>query len=107
MVGFVHKKYSWEAFIYTHMHSLSLSLSHTHSSESSDNRYSLFAVVNHSGSLFNGHYTCFVRQQQDQVGHMIAHMTSHDRSCDITCTIVNILWNSLFVVCVFHAVVQV
>jgi ubiquitin carboxyl-terminal hydrolase 22/27/51 len=35
-------------------------------SESSDNRYSLFAVVNHSGSLFNGHYTCFIRQQQDQ-----------------------------------------
>lgn len=35
-------------------------------SSSSDNRYSLFAVVNHSGSLFNGHYTCYVRQQQDQ-----------------------------------------
>jgi len=36
------------------------------SSASSDNRYSLFAVVNHSGSLHNGHYTCYVRQQQDQ-----------------------------------------
>ena len=47
-------------------------LSHC-SSESSDNRYSLFAVVNHSGSLFNGHYTCFVRQQQDQV---INHVTT-------------------------------
>ena len=30
-------------------------------------RYSLFAVVNHSGSLHNGHYTCFIRPQQDQV----------------------------------------
>ena len=37
------------------------------SSDSSDNRYSLFAVVNHSGSLYNGHYTCYIRQQQDQV----------------------------------------
>ena len=31
-----------------------------------DNRYSLFAVVNHSGSIHNGHYTCFIRQQDDQ-----------------------------------------
>ena len=30
-------------------------------------RYSLFAVVNHSGSLHNGHYTCYIRPQQDQV----------------------------------------
>ncbi|XP_060521223.1 ubiquitin carboxyl-terminal hydrolase nonstop [Cylas formicarius] len=31
-----------------------------------DNRYSLFAVVNHCGSNFSGgHYTAFVRQQQD------------------------------------------
>jgi ubiquitin carboxyl-terminal hydrolase 22/27/51 len=37
------------------------------SSASSDNRYSLFAVVNHSGSLHNGHYTCYIRPQQDQV----------------------------------------
>lgn len=36
------------------------------SSSSSDNRYSLFAVVNHSGSLHNGHYTCYIRPQQDQ-----------------------------------------
>ena len=33
--------------------------------------YSLFAVVNHSGSLHNGHYTCYVRQQQDQVTRTI------------------------------------
>lgn len=38
----------------------------TRSSTSSDNRYSLFAVVNHSGSLHNGHYTCYIRQHQDQ-----------------------------------------
>lgn len=36
------------------------------SSSTCDNRYSLFAVVNHSGSLHNGHYTCYIRQQQDQ-----------------------------------------
>ena len=30
-------------------------------------RYSLFAVVNHSGTLEVGHYTCFVRQKKDQV----------------------------------------
>lgn len=33
---------------------------------SSDNRYSLFAVINHSGNSINaGHYTAFVRQQHD------------------------------------------
>jgi ubiquitin carboxyl-terminal hydrolase 22/27/51 len=31
-----------------------------------DYRYSLFAVVNHSGSIHNGHYTCFIRQQDEQ-----------------------------------------
>ncbi|XP_075231487.1 ubiquitin carboxyl-terminal hydrolase nonstop isoform X2 [Lycorma delicatula] len=31
-----------------------------------DNRYSLFAVVNHEGSFFGGHYTAFIRQQHDQ-----------------------------------------
>lgn len=35
-------------------------------STNSDNRYTLYAVVNHNGSLHNGHYTCFIRQQQDQ-----------------------------------------
>jgi len=29
-----------------------------------DSKYSLFAVVNHSGTLEVGHYTCFIRQQQ-------------------------------------------
>ncbi|XP_071813445.1 ubiquitin carboxyl-terminal hydrolase 22-like [Apostichopus japonicus] len=32
----------------------------------SDNRYSLFAVVNHLGTLDHGHYTCYVRQHRDQ-----------------------------------------
>jgi len=31
----------------------------------SDNRYSLFAVINHLGSLDAGHYTAFVRQQNN------------------------------------------
>lgn len=30
-----------------------------------DNRYSLFAVINHDGSLDTGHYTAFIRQQHD------------------------------------------
>lgn len=29
------------------------------------NQYSLFAVVNHTGSTESGHYTCFVRHQHD------------------------------------------
>ena len=29
-------------------------------------RYSLFAVVNHHGTIETGHYTCFVRQHRDQ-----------------------------------------
>lgn len=29
------------------------------------NRYSLFAVVNHTGSTESGHYTCYVRHQRD------------------------------------------
>ena len=28
--------------------------------------YLLFAVVNHSGSIFQGHYTCFIRLLEDQ-----------------------------------------
>lgn len=31
-----------------------------------ENKYSLFAVVNHSGTLEVGHYTCFIRQMKDQ-----------------------------------------
>ncbi|GLH06105.1 hypothetical protein R5R35_010104 [Gryllus longicercus] len=30
-----------------------------------DNRYSLFAVINHLGTLDGGHYTAFIRQQQN------------------------------------------
>ncbi|CAH0388905.1 unnamed protein product [Bemisia tabaci] len=33
---------------------------------SEDNRYSLFAVVNHIGSLDLGHYTAFIRHKKDQ-----------------------------------------
>lgn len=29
-------------------------------------RYSLFAVVNHQGTLESGHYTSFIRQHKDQ-----------------------------------------
>ena len=29
-------------------------------------RYSLFAVVNHSGTIECGHYTCFIRQHKNQ-----------------------------------------
>lgn len=29
-------------------------------------RYCLFAVVNHSGTIETGHYTCYIRQQRDQ-----------------------------------------
>ncbi|XP_067005942.1 ubiquitin carboxyl-terminal hydrolase 22 isoform X2 [Anabrus simplex] len=36
------------------------------SSLHSDNRYSLFAVINHVGSLDAGHYTAFIRQQRGQ-----------------------------------------
>uniref|UniRef100_A0A673XVZ4 Ubiquitin carboxyl-terminal hydrolase n=1 Tax=Salmo trutta TaxID=8032 RepID=A0A673XVZ4_SALTR len=31
-----------------------------------DNKYSLFAVVNHQGTLESGHYTTFIRQHMDQ-----------------------------------------
>ena len=30
------------------------------------NRYCLFAVVNHSGTIETGHYTAFIRQHRDQ-----------------------------------------
>ncbi|XP_060063391.1 ubiquitin carboxyl-terminal hydrolase 22-like [Ylistrum balloti] len=33
---------------------------------SCDNKYSLFAVVNHMGTIESGHYTCFIRQLKDQ-----------------------------------------
>ncbi|XP_012891204.1 PREDICTED: ubiquitin carboxyl-terminal hydrolase 51 isoform X1 [Dipodomys ordii] len=33
---------------------------------SDENKYSLFAVINHHGTLESGHYTSFIRQQEDQ-----------------------------------------
>ncbi|KAM8895663.1 LOW QUALITY PROTEIN: ubiquitin carboxyl-terminal hydrolase 51 [Lycaon pictus] len=33
---------------------------------SNENKYSLFAVINHHGTLESGHYTSFIRQQKDQ-----------------------------------------
>uniref|UniRef100_A0A915JE60 Ubiquitin carboxyl-terminal hydrolase n=1 Tax=Romanomermis culicivorax TaxID=13658 RepID=A0A915JE60_ROMCU len=30
------------------------------------NKYALFAVVNHSGNMDSGHYTCYVRQMKEQ-----------------------------------------
>ncbi|VDI11999.1 ubiquitin carboxyl-terminal hydrolase 22/27/51 [Mytilus galloprovincialis] len=33
---------------------------------SCDNKYSLFAVVNHMGTIECGHYTCYIRQHKDQ-----------------------------------------
>ncbi|XP_045105886.1 ubiquitin carboxyl-terminal hydrolase 22-like isoform X3 [Portunus trituberculatus] len=47
-----------------------------------NNRYSLFAVVNHVGSLDAGHYTAYVRQHRDQWykcdDHMITRATIQD-----------------------------
>ena len=47
---------------------------------SSKNRYSLYAVVNHLGTLDSGHYTCFIRQHKDQWfkcdDHMITKASS-------------------------------
>ncbi|KAL8604508.1 hypothetical protein ACOMHN_015792 [Nucella lapillus] len=47
-----------------------------------DNKYSLFAVVNHSGTIESGHYTCFIRLPSDQwfkcEDHMITEASSED-----------------------------
>ncbi|XP_018016624.1 ubiquitin carboxyl-terminal hydrolase 22, partial [Hyalella azteca] len=47
-----------------------------------NNRYSLFAVVNHVGSLDAGHYTAYVRQHRDQWyqcdDHLITRATIQD-----------------------------
>lgn len=43
-----------------------MSRSTTESSFPPDNRYSLFAVINHKGiSIGGGHYIAYVRQQRD------------------------------------------
>ena len=43
-------------------------------------RYSLFAVVNHSGTIESGHYTCFIRSYKDQwfkcEDHVVTRATS-------------------------------
>jgi len=43
-----------------------LSTKYTTTKLSLDNKYSLFAVVNHQGTLEVGHYTCFIRQRKGQ-----------------------------------------
>ncbi|CAC5394424.1 USP22_27_51 [Mytilus coruscus] len=43
---------------------------------SCDNKYSLFAVVNHMGTIECGHYTCYIRQHKDQWFKCDDHMIS-------------------------------
>ena len=45
-----------------HINSMSFFISDT----STDNMYTLFAVINHIGNLEAGHYTSFVRQHKDR-----------------------------------------
>ncbi|XP_011634474.1 ubiquitin carboxyl-terminal hydrolase 22 [Pogonomyrmex barbatus] len=49
----------------------------------SDNRYSLFAVINHEGSLETGHYTAFIRQQRDQWFKCNDHLITRARLKDV------------------------
>ncbi|KAJ8664475.1 hypothetical protein QAD02_006137 [Eretmocerus hayati] len=49
----------------------------------SDNRYSLFAVINHEGSLETGHYTAFIRQQRDQWFKCDDHLITRARLKDV------------------------
>ncbi|KAL5018944.1 hypothetical protein ScPMuIL_004666 [Solemya velum] len=44
---------------------------------SCDNKYSLFAVVNHSGTIETGHYTCYIRQHKDQWFKCDDHMITN------------------------------
>ncbi|CAG2182500.1 unnamed protein product [Oppiella nova] len=39
---------------------------YTNGVANNDNKYCLFAVVNHSGTIETGHYTAFIRQHRDQ-----------------------------------------
>lgn len=48
-----------------------------------DNRYSLFAVINHEGSLETGHYTAFIRQQRDQWFKCDDHLITRARLKDV------------------------
>lgn len=49
----------------------------------SDNKYSLFAVINHEGSLETGHYTAFIRQQRDQWFKCDDHLITRARLKDV------------------------
>ncbi|XP_046754069.1 ubiquitin carboxyl-terminal hydrolase 22 isoform X1 [Diprion similis] len=49
----------------------------------SDNRYSLFAVINHEGSLETGHYTAFIRQQRDQWFKCDDHLITRAKLKDV------------------------
>lgn len=46
-------------------------------------RYSLFAVINHEGSLETGHYTAFIRQQRDQWFKCDDHLITRARLKDV------------------------
>jgi len=48
-----------------------------------DNRYSLFAVINHEGSLETGHYTAFIRQQRDQWFKCNDHLITRAKLKDV------------------------
>ncbi|XP_041363994.1 ubiquitin carboxyl-terminal hydrolase 22-like isoform X2 [Gigantopelta aegis] len=49
---------------------------------SCENKYSLFAVVNHSGTIGSGHYTCYIRLHHNQWykcdDHMITQATQQE-----------------------------
>ena len=49
----------------------------------SDNKYSLFAVINHEASLDTGHYTAFIRQQRDQWFKCDDHLITRARLKDV------------------------
>ncbi|XP_064637300.1 ubiquitin carboxyl-terminal hydrolase 22-like isoform X2 [Lineus longissimus] len=50
---------------------------------SSENKYSLFAVVNHSGTIESGHYTCFIRQHKDMWFKCDDHLITKANGMDV------------------------
>ncbi|XP_071443594.1 ubiquitin carboxyl-terminal hydrolase 22 [Hetaerina americana] len=48
-----------------------------------DNRYSLFAVINHLGSLDAGHYTAFIRQHRDNWFKCDDHLITRAKIQDV------------------------
>ena len=48
-----------------------------------DNKYALFAVVNHHGTMESGHYTCFVRQAADEWFKADDHVVSAAAKADV------------------------